>query len=815
MKKIFAELFEKFVKSNKREPKGIELIQLKFKANELNRQANKLKVVDFEKTPVKVRPGQEATVTTLKPKSDDVAPGTLQADVENLKVDAEDMMNDAIRNKNQAMTDLDDFLETGGQPFKKKDDKFLGGSMHEEGQIRTGVRMFLQDEVKNGRLKLNKEDLARVMEYFPTKADDPILVFKKIYGDDAYDAAGKFPGAFEKGDDYNHYREIFKENMGEVYLKPKNADNLGDGRLVLDSADEVRTPIKDEDVPFAEGGSTSTGLNYLLGEDDTNSRVPYATGGRRGFLKILAGLGAAGAAFKTGLLSLGKGAAKPAAKVAAEAATSTAPPHFLKLVAKIKALGDDVTETAALAERQNVKKYKDFELTEDIATGKQEIIRYKQSDEATYYGQPLTEETYMAYTPGETIIGKGNKPVKTLDDYEEGTAFVRNDRGYTGEIVEESNTISDDILEEVEAGSGNVPESFYTGPNKIKRAEGGRMGYAGGKKVVEGLVSLLNKKAGKDILTTADKIKTPQKTLDREMFKKFETKYPETSAADATLNIPVQQEGKFTKAEYLIQRLENTIKESPNDKYVQDTFPGFIDELKTNPELAKNENVFKELGGDLPEGQQIVVYGDDTLDFFTQKSGPGNIDRIKKLMAKHNISREKALKIMKMEPNDQVMELKMLEVANRKLNSEGGRIGLLSGGGVLKKLIMNLAKEKGMSGSEVLKVMNYKSLPSKIKNLMTKEEFDKMKDQRLEGVEIWKDLMYSQQEMTKNVDAGLNTPAAELFKELEKTSPGYGIVPRDISDADMLQMEQLIKNIKTKDNRQLNATGGLANLLGE
>jgi len=31
----------------------------------------------------------------------------------------------------------------------------------------------------------------------------------------------------------------------------------------------------------------------------------------------------------------------------------------------------------------------------------------------------------------------------------------------------------------------------------------------------------------------------------------------------------------------------------------------------------------------------------------------------------------------------------------------------------------------------------------------------------------------------------------------------------------MLQMEQMIKNMKTKDNRQLNATGGLANLLGE
>jgi hypothetical protein len=94
---------------------------------------------------------------------------------------------------------------------------------------------------------------------------------------------------------------------------------------------------------FAEGGPTSTGLNYLLGEDDTNSRVSYGAGGRRGFLKLLAGLGAAGAAFKTGLLGLTKGGGKKVAtEVAKEVATSGAPPpHFFKLVAKIKALGAD------------------------------------------------------------------------------------------------------------------------------------------------------------------------------------------------------------------------------------------------------------------------------------------------------------------------------------------------------------------------------------------------------------------------------------------------------------------------------------------
>jgi hypothetical protein len=185
-------------------------------------------------------------------------------------------------------------------------------------------------------------------------------------------------------------------------------------------------------------------------------------------------------------------------------------------------------------------------------------------------------------------------------------------------------------------------------------------------------------------------------------------------------------------------------------------------------------------------------------------------------MEKHNISREKALKIMKMEPNDQVMELKMLEIANRKLNSEGGRIGLLYGGGPLKALINNLAKERGMTGVELLRIMNWKNLPLKIKNLMTKEQFDTMKINRLEGVERWKDLMISQQEMTKNIDAGLKTPAAGLFKELEKTSPGYGIVPRNVGDRDILKMEQMIKNMEIKDKgRKLNATGGLASMLGE
>ena len=95
------------------------------------------------------------------------------------------------------------------------------------------------------------------MEYSPIIEDDPILVFKKIYGDDAYKKAGSFPGAFEIGEDFKHYEKIFKENMGEDLLKVKDKKYVGDGKLVLTKQEEVFEPTPDDDVPFAKGGRAS------------------------------------------------------------------------------------------------------------------------------------------------------------------------------------------------------------------------------------------------------------------------------------------------------------------------------------------------------------------------------------------------------------------------------------------------------------------------------------------------------------------------------------------------------------------------------
>ena len=116
--------------------------------------------------------------------------GDLKTSLDDLMKTAKTMKDEAEANKTKALQDLDDFFQTGGQPFKKKDDKFLGGSMHEESQLRTGIRQFLQTEYKNGRLKLNAKDAHRVLNYYPTIEDDVILVFKKIYGDEAYKKAG-------------------------------------------------------------------------------------------------------------------------------------------------------------------------------------------------------------------------------------------------------------------------------------------------------------------------------------------------------------------------------------------------------------------------------------------------------------------------------------------------------------------------------------------------------------------------------------------------------------------------------------------------
>ena len=209
-------------------------------------------------------------------------------------------------------------------------------------------------------------------------------------------------------------------------------------------------------------------------------------------------------------------------------------------------------------------------------------------------------------------------------------------------------------------------------------ATGGRVPFSKGK-AVKGLAALIEKLfPGTTKVGQTSKPMAPKTEL-KQAIAGFQERNPTNKIISHAGDAPKAGEGRFTKAEVLIMRLKNTIKDMPDDKYVQETFPNFIKEIEANPKLANNENVWKNLGMDLPKDQQFVVYGDDTVDFFTQsKFGPHNIASKKAFHKKHPyLTEEEAIKISTMEPTDQVMELKRLETLRTTKHASGGLAGML------------------------------------------------------------------------------------------------------------------------------------------
>ena len=116
-------------------------------------------------------------------------------------------------------------------------------------------RMFLQDELKNGRLKLNADDKARVMEYFPTFEDDPILVFKKEYtAMMLMKLLVNFQVLLKKVKTLIITEKYLKKIWMSLILKLKQKKTLEMGTLML--TDEVREHLPNlmNDVQFAGGG---------------------------------------------------------------------------------------------------------------------------------------------------------------------------------------------------------------------------------------------------------------------------------------------------------------------------------------------------------------------------------------------------------------------------------------------------------------------------------------------------------------------------------------------------------------------------------
>jgi len=524
------------------------------------------------------------------------------------------------------------------KPGEANRERFLQ-KKYDEMEASGDNRLMTRDEVE----ELSSFDLQRDMDKSVEKFKKKDAKQKKTLKD--FDPEDRDPNA--TGGRIGYY-------TGGITDVEPSLDDIGHGADAMMSRTRLMSP--------GSQTTTSTGLNYLLAEDNDNMRIPFGEGktvqdkiktmhkdfddyrkgggkisykkfaaayipenfadggrtgfskgkiakevldkGRRGFMKAAGATGAGIAALKTGLLGFADKAA-PVVEKAAEKAAETAgqaPAYFFKLVEKIKNLGTDVP---ALGDRQKVTKYKDFELTEDVVTGQQDIQRMKvlDDDSASYYGNPLTEETYMSYKPGKGQIDETTKGKTPPDEYEEGTALLRSDREYAGEIVDESFKISDDILEEV-------------GETVTKKAE-------------------------------------------------------------------------------------------------------------------------------------------------------------------------------------------------------GGRIGMLAGGGILKAVLKNSADAKGMTVRDFIMAMNPKSIPSNIKNLISKVDLEQLKAGYKEYYENISDMMKTRFDFQKNIEGGKNTPAKELFEDLEKTMDKQSFVPKTVTKDDIAKTELMIKNKFFGKDRKPNALGGIQTMLGE
>ena len=450
-------LLKKFFQDMGREPNNLEMILIRQKAGQQLKDSNK--IIQFP---------QKSTfmeqVEAMKKSGDLVDEDSM---IISDKITERDMFKNSFLNK-----PVQEITEDSGEGFidfvRKTDPEGAAKLQKTENEIKAAIEAGNKRAIEN--LKKKKK-----------KSDEP---------DDM--ATGGRAG---------HY-------TGGIADVEPSLDDIGHGSDSLMARTRLMSP--------GSQSTTSTGLNYLLAEDNDNIRVPFANGngvadedaenakfakrvrelmdegfdmgeavreamkegyaeggrigfsagggGRRAFLKLLATLGGGIAGIKSGLFGMGgKEATKKAVTetVKQSAGSGTPPPYFFKLVEKIKTMGDDVTAKNATQERQQVTRYKDFELTEDVGTGEQTIQKIKTDTDFHYYDETLAREDYMNYKPG---AGQSDEAGRVADEYIEDTGYLRTSGPDKGELYDSMDGLTDDALEEIMKEVGEV---------KIKKSSGG------------------------------------------------------------------------------------------------------------------------------------------------------------------------------------------------------------------------------------------------------------------------------------------------------------------------------------------------------
>jgi len=340
------------------------------------------------------------------------------------------------------------FEDQNKQSIKNLKDKI---KKEDDPEFYTGGRAGFADGLHAE--KKPKINLRKLYERMLRHNDQPTTIDRSILRDlmEAMEDKGAPPN-YNVADDVPKEMEAAQGGIAKFYtggmvdVEP-NLSDIGHGSDALMARTRLMSP--------GSQTTTSTGLNYLLAEDNDNLRVPFSDGGmgRRAFLKLLATLTGGAAAFKTGILGLGEGTAKKAVSetVKKSMVGSQPPPYFFRLVEKIKFMGDD---TLASQDKAIAKKYKDYVMEEDFA-GNITIIKKNMDN-------PYPEEVVMNYKVDDVSL-KNKKGYAKAEDYEEFTVTPDGD----GKMKDIAPGVPDEVINE--AGD--------TTAMTLKKADGGRINF--------------------------------------------------------------------------------------------------------------------------------------------------------------------------------------------------------------------------------------------------------------------------------------------------------------------------------------------------
>ena len=174
----------------------------------------------------------------LKKRTDDIASGDVTGETGDLMTS----IDDSLKSLKKANKELQ---KTMTKPENIMDEILKGQKVmsegYKKGNIRTAVRWFMRQEADAGKLKLSKDDYDALQGYASIKEGDPIEIFRRYYGEDALEQIDEIGDVFKRGESFNHYAQLLRENVHPSVLTPKTK---GIGKY----DPEVLTPQQEDEL---------------------------------------------------------------------------------------------------------------------------------------------------------------------------------------------------------------------------------------------------------------------------------------------------------------------------------------------------------------------------------------------------------------------------------------------------------------------------------------------------------------------------------------------------------------------------------------